>query len=132
SLVLQARARRPPALRPSLPRQAERVPSGARAGAVASLDRWIDIRDRRSAYDSSRKTALRSSGKCAWFPVRVSTLTFLDVGLELRSPMPHLTWDSARKKNPGTLGKMPTGTPTLGDLIQRGGPFGRCVTAPSH
>src|SRR4029453_7359189 len=107
----QARARRPPALRPSLPRQAERVPSGATAGAWAgeSLDRSIDIRDRRSAYDSSRKTALRSSGKRAWFPVRVSTLTFLDVGLELRSRLPYLTWDSARKKSPGTLGKMPTG-----------------------
>jgi hypothetical protein len=64
--------------------------------------------------------------------VRVSTLTFLDVGLELRSPLPYLTWDSARKKSPGTLGKMPTGAPTLGDLIQRGGPLGRCVTAPSH
>jgi hypothetical protein len=40
-------------------------------------------------------------------------LTFLDVGLELRSPLPYLTWDSARKQNPGTLGKMPTGVSNL-------------------
>jgi hypothetical protein len=33
--------------------------------------------------------------------------------------LPYLTWDSARKKSLGTLGKMPTGAPTLGDLIQR-------------
>src|SRR4029450_1307271 len=56
--------------------------------AAASLDRRIGIRDKRSAYDSSRKTAPHSSGKRAWFPVRVSTFTFLDIGLELRSPLP--------------------------------------------
>jgi hypothetical protein len=102
-----------------LPRQAERVPSGATAGAGASRDRWIDIRDRRSAYDSSRKTALRSSGKRAWFPVRVSTLTFLDVGLELRSPLPYLTWDLARKKSPGTLGRCRPGSNLRGSTTIR-------------
>src|SRR5262249_12479286 len=33
--------------------------------------------------------------------------------------LPCLTWDSARKKSPGTLGKMPTGAPTLGDPARR-------------